>query len=284
MDVYSEIGLSVKAKNALVYFGILITITAGVFCWPHIVMAQAPNADPELHIVEPIITEETMPNEPGDWDLRFSGSYLWLGAGGSGFLPRSQLFFGIANRWGAEIEVPWAFIDQGKNHYGIGDISVTVKFLVRKPGARMPGFVLGMEMTFPSGNANNGLGEGILESAPFGAIVFARRRWVLQGNTGYSVVHKVQATDASNHFFYNAAAAFPYHRFNSYLVCEINGSHSHTGNRAAFSPGLKYSLTPERFVAIAMPVGLNSLTPRLGIVLQIQITLHSADTNDEGTK
>ena len=40
----------------------------------------------------------------------------------------------------------------------------------------------------------------------------------------------------------------------------------------------------QRFVAIAMPVGLNSLTPRLGIVLQIQITLHSADTNNEGTK
>jgi len=270
--------------NKLTHFGVFVTVAAGILCFPEIVMAQAPNVDPELHIVEPIITEETMPNEPGDWDLRISGSYLWQGTGGSGFLPRTQLFFGIANRWGGEIEVPWAFANQSTNHYGIGDISTTVKFLMRKPGERMPGFVLGLEMTFPSGNADKGLGEGVFESAPFGAIVYARRRVVLQGNTGYSVVHKVQATDASNHFFYNAAAAFPYHRFKTYLVCEINGTHSHAGDRAAFSPGLKYSLTPERFVAIAMPVGLSSLTPRLGIVLQIQITLRGTDTNNKGTE
>jgi hypothetical protein len=270
-----------RGRNKLAYLSVLTVVIAVVLSHPGVVMAQMPNADPELHIVEPIITEETMPNEPGDWDLRVSGSYLWQGTGGSGFLPRTQLFFGIANRWGGEIEVPWAFANQGTNHYGIGDISTTVKFLVRKPSERMPGFVLGLEMTFPSGNTNKGLGEGFFESAPFGAIVYARRRVVLQGNTGYSVVHKVQATDASNHFFYNAAAAFPFAQINAYLVCEINGTHAQNGSRVAFSPGLKYNLTPERFVAIALPVGLNSLTPRLGIVLQMQITLRGAETDNK---
>jgi len=148
----------------------------------------------------------------------------------------------------------------------------------------MPGFVLGMEMTFPSGNANKRLGEGVFEAAPFAALVYARRRVVLQGNSGYAIVHKVQATDASNQFFYNAAAAFPYDRFKTYFICEINGTHDHTRNRAAFSPGLKYNLTPERFVAIALPIGLNSLTPRLGIVLQMQITLHGAEAENEKEK
>ena len=273
-----------RGRNKLAYLSVLTVVIAVVLSHPRVVMAQMPNADPELHIVEPIITEETMPNEPGDWDLRVSGSYLWQGTGGTGFLPRTQLFFGIANRWGGEIEVPWAFANQGTNHYGIGDISTTVKFLVRKPSERIPGFVLGLEMTFPSGNANKGLGEGVFESAPFGAIVYRRRRVVLQGNTGYSVVHKVQATDASNHFFYNAAAAFPFSQINTYLVCEINGTHAQNGSRAAFSPGLKYNLTPERFVAIALPVGLNSLTPRLGIVLQIQVTLRGAGIGNEEVK
>ena len=36
--------------------------------------------------------------------------------------------------------------------------------------------------------------------------------------------------------------------------------------------------------AFALPAGLNSLTPRLGIVLQIQITLHGAETNNERAK
>jgi len=95
-----------KRRNKLAHFGVFVMVAAGILCFPEVAMPQAPSVDPELHIVEPIITEETMPNEPGDWDLRVSGSYLWQGTGGSGFLPRTQLFFGIANRWGAEIEVP----------------------------------------------------------------------------------------------------------------------------------------------------------------------------------
>src|ERR1700684_4669743 len=115
-------------RNKLAHFGVFVTVAAGILCFPEVVMAQAPNVDPELHIVEPIITEETMPNEPGDWDLRVSGSYSWRGAVGIGFVPRTQLFFGIANRWGGEIEVSLAFARQNLSHYGIGDISATVKY------------------------------------------------------------------------------------------------------------------------------------------------------------
>src|ERR1700693_40936 len=135
-------------RNKLAHFGVFVTVAAGILCFPEVVMAQAQNVDPELHIVEPIITEETMPNEPGDWDLRVSGSYSCQGAEGFGFVPRTQLFFGIANRWGGEIEVPLAFASQGTNHFGFGDISATVKYLVRKPTVRLPGFVLGLETTF----------------------------------------------------------------------------------------------------------------------------------------
>src|ERR1700721_3419669 len=98
--------------NKLTHFGVFVTVAAGILCFPEIVMAQMPNADPELHIVEPIITEETMPNEPGDWDLRVSGSYLWQGTEGSGFLPGTELFCGIARRRGPEIGVPGAFATQ----------------------------------------------------------------------------------------------------------------------------------------------------------------------------
>ncbi len=266
-----------KRTNKLGHFRVLIVLTAGILCCPKVVIAQASGIDPELHIVEPIITEETMPNEPGDWDVRFSGSYSWQGAEGSGFVPRTQLFFGIANRWGGEIEVPLAFASQGTNHFGLGDISATVKYLVRKPTVRLPGFVLGLETTFPSGNGSKGLGEGVLESTPFVATVYASRRAVLQGNVGYSIVHRIQETDANNQLVYNAAVAFPFERLKTWAVWEINGTHDKARNRATFSPGLKYDLTPEWFLAIALPVGLTSRTPRVGIVLQMQISLRSAE-------
>jgi Putative MetA-pathway of phenol degradation len=154
-----------------------------------------------------------------------------------GFLPRSQLFFGIANRWGGEIEAPLAFAKQETNHYGVGDISTTVKYLVRKPSVRMPGFVLGLETTFPSGNASKGLSEGVFEVAPFVATVYASRRVVLQGNFGYSVIQRIQETDANNQIVYNGAVAFPFERLNTWVMWEINGAHDKNGNRAAFSSG-----------------------------------------------
>src|ERR1700734_4230311 len=104
-----------RRRNKLAYFSVLIVLAGGILCCPEAVIAQASSSDPEVHIVEPIITEETMPNEPGDWDLRLSGSYGWQGAEGFGFLPRTQLFFGIATRWGGEIEGPWALANTATN-------------------------------------------------------------------------------------------------------------------------------------------------------------------------
>src|ERR1700722_20237751 len=109
-----------RRRSRLPHLAALIVLTARILCCRDAVIAQALNSDPELHIVEPITTEETMPNESGDWDLRFSGSYSWPRAEGAAFLPDTQLFFGIANRWGGEIEVPLAFAKQEANHYGGG--------------------------------------------------------------------------------------------------------------------------------------------------------------------
>ncbi len=271
-----------KRKNTLANLCVFIVLTGGVLCCPSVVFAQASKPEQELHIAEPIITEETMPNEYGEWDLRMSGSYSWRGAEGFGFLPRSQLFFGFANRWGGEIDVPLAFANQEPNYYGIGDISATVKYLLLNPRVGRPGFVLGLETTFPSGNTHNGLGEGVFEAAPFVAVVYASPPMILQGNFGYSVVHRVRATEASDQLSYNAAVIFPLERLHTDLVEEINGTRDRNGNRVAFSTGLKYNLSAQRFLAIALPVGLTSRTPRLGIVLQLQIALRSPK-KDNGT-
>jgi hypothetical protein len=266
------------------HFVALLIATVRISCGPDTAIAQAANADPEVHIVEPITTEETMPNEPGDWDLRLSGSYMRQGVGGFGSLPRTQLFFGMATRWGGEVEVPMAFAKDTANHYGVGDVSATLKYLVRKPSARTMGLVLGVETAFPSGSAGRGLGEGVFEVSPFLAAVRTYRWVVLQGNFGYSVVHKTQITDASNKIFYNGAAAFPLERINTDLLLEINGTHSSNAGQVAFSPGLKYNLTPDRCLAIAFPIGLNSQTPRLGVVLQFQVALRSAAREDGNIK
>src|SRR5580658_1654764 len=75
-------GLRMIRRIKLVQFGAVSLVAVRILCCPGILMAQESNTDPEPRIVEPIITEETMPNEPGEWDLRLSGSYMWQGPGG----------------------------------------------------------------------------------------------------------------------------------------------------------------------------------------------------------
>jgi hypothetical protein len=264
-------------KKQFCRFGFLLAFATCVLCCPQGALAQESNAKPLAHIVEPIITEETMPNEPGDWDLRLTGSYFWHGSARSGFLPRSQLFFGIADRWGGEIEVPFSFSKETTTHYGLGDVSATLKFLARKPAAQSPGLVLGLETTFPTGNTAWGHGEGIYEAAPFVALVQASRHLILQGNLGYSLVRRVRDTDARNQFFYNTALAVPLRHGTTFLLGEINGTHAANRESISFSPGVKFNFTPERYLGLALPIGLNSQTPRMGVVLQLQLALRSAE-------
>jgi hypothetical protein len=96
-------------RNERVHLGGLVVLTAGILCSPNSATAQTLDNDAELRIMEPIITEETTPNDLGDWDLRLAGSFRRLGVEKFGFLPPAQLFFGIANRWGGEVELPLAF-------------------------------------------------------------------------------------------------------------------------------------------------------------------------------
>src|SRR5574341_716651 len=64
----------------------------------------------EREFVEPIITEETLPNEVGEWDLRWSSEWAKeAGNDRSGRLRRAQLFFGILKNLGGEIDLPMAY-------------------------------------------------------------------------------------------------------------------------------------------------------------------------------
>ena len=64
---------------------------------------------PEAEFVEPILTEETMPNEPRELSLRVSTDFRKGGGESIGSLPKVELFYGLAERLGAELSVPFAY-------------------------------------------------------------------------------------------------------------------------------------------------------------------------------
>src|SRR5438105_11128872 len=82
-----------RISGALVYFAVLL------------LLATAPSwAEDRAEFVEPIIIEETLPNEVGEWDLRISCAYARGRTDASANCLRAQVFFGIAPRWAAELE------------------------------------------------------------------------------------------------------------------------------------------------------------------------------------
>ena len=62
------------------------------------------STEARTEFVEPIITEETLPNQPGEWDFRISCAYARNRTEISADCLRTQLFFGVAARWGVELE------------------------------------------------------------------------------------------------------------------------------------------------------------------------------------
>ncbi len=101
--------------------------------------------------VEPIITEETLPNEPGELSIRLSTEYRKDGGSATAVLPRFQIFYGPMDRLGMELDLPMAYREEEASNYGLGDLSASLKLLLIRHGPEIPAVVLGLEAGFPTG-------------------------------------------------------------------------------------------------------------------------------------
>jgi hypothetical protein len=222
----------------------------------------------EEQFVEPIIIEETMPNDPGEWSLRLTTDYRKTGSEPVGALPEFEVFYGLIERLGISLSLPMAYDKPDTNsHYGLGDISFDLKYLVVKPGPTMPALVVGLETEFPTGNQKLGLGDGAYELTPFLALLKSYGPFCLQGNFGWS---KQINGPHENFFNYGCALSAEMVKHKLYLLSEIQGDWR-APNHTTVAPGIKYYFFDNITLGAAVPIGLNSNTGRLGIVTQFQI-------------
>jgi hypothetical protein len=221
----------------------------------------------ELHFIDPIITEEVLPDEPGDLTLRLGTEYRRRGSEANGSLPYVEACFGLIERVGATVNVPFAYQrETDDEQHGLGDISARLKFMAVRPSSDTPAVVLGVQTVFPTGDHSLGLGEGAYELTPYVALLKEFGPLLVQGDIGWS---KQVTGERKAAWTYNWAAALPVYRRNLYLLTEINGDFG-CPNHAAVAPGLKY-LFSDRFSAGAVvPIGLNRQTEAWGVVTQFQ--------------
>lgn len=220
-------------------------------------------------IIEPIISEETLPEEPGACDLRTSFDYRADALEPANALPRLQIFCGFASKWGAELDLPFAYPDQSMSSVGLGDMAATLKYRVNEIQPKIPTIVLGMETRFPTGNPRRGTGEEGYELEPFVAFLTQRSRLGLQGNFG--IGFPAGAPEQTIRKYYKLATTVRLTSRSLYFSGEANASDAVGGESTlSLSPGLHYALSPRAYAALASPINVVGGTGRIGIVLQMQ--------------
>jgi len=225
-------------------------------------------------VVEPIITEETLPNEVGEWDLRVSTHVRRHHGETSATLPRVQLFFGIAERLGGDIGLPLVYRAGSGRSYSFGPLSTSLKWVLVEPGQSWPAVTLGLEAEFPTGDAEAEVGERAYELTPSLALLKDFGAFSIQGNIGWSVAVPTNEEKRTQTFVYNWALAVPVWNKKVYYFAEINGAVglNYAKHPIALSPGVKYFLTDSFSLAVAVPVGLTHSADAWGTVTQAQVS------------
>jgi hypothetical protein len=247
----------------------LVLVGVGIGAAFGVVGARAADSahQTETNFISPIITEEVLPDEPGEFTLRLGTDYGHRN-GSANALPYAEACFGLIERFGATVNVPMAYHDEGAEaSYGLGDISAILKYLAVRHSPSIPAVVLGLETQFPTGNQHLGLGTGAYELTPYVALLKDFGPLLVQGNVGWSKQVTGNREDA---WVYNWAASVPVYRRKLYLLTEINGDWGRP-NHAAISPGIKYLFSEKFSVGVAAPIGLNRNSEAWGTVTQFQI-------------
>jgi hypothetical protein len=216
-----------------------------------------------------------MPTEPGELSVRFSLEKKQLAADDNEpeaalySVPRTQLFFGLADRLGCDLSLPFLARKEegGGTKAGPGDISLGLKYLILRESEGRPALAAIAELELPTGRRSDGLGEGATGMAVSLGWLKNLGRATLQGTAGYAF----SGEGEEKNLLYGISAAFPL-ASSWRLFAELTGERDlkENYNRIAAGPGLKYGLSEETFVAAGFMAGLGETAGDHRLVTQVQ--------------
>jgi hypothetical protein len=230
-------------------------------------------------IIDPIITEESLPEDAGECNLRMTAAYHAGGYEPVMALPRAQMFCGFSRGWGGEIELPMARVE---GRYGPGDFGAAVKYKLRAQTSHVPALVLGVETTFPTQwrDSYKDTNEGGVEVQPFVAVLKQVHAIAIQGNVGLGISNS--GSKREYRAAYNGAMAVPLRHTGFTFLGEVNAASSlPVGATLSFSPGLHHSMGKDRYMALALPVNRGHSPSRVGVVFQFQMCIRRERGSEE---
>ncbi|MBI5324453.1 MAG: hypothetical protein HZB41_04125 [Ignavibacteriae bacterium] len=223
---------------------------------------------------EPILTEETLPNEVGEWDLRFNIDYSRYDDEIDVTLPHLLLFFGILEDIGTEVSIPFLYRKKSNVEYGIGSISSSIKWKILEQSNWLPGIVLGVELGLPTNSFIEETEEKAWGISPYIAFIKKISDFSIQGNISRSVELPVSGNEKIYSTNLNLALIYPVIDESLYLLGELNSSWlAYQINETWIAPGIKYFLRNEDCIAFAVPIGTGNLSSVFRFIFQYQLQL-----------
>ena len=144
---------------------------------------------PEAVAGPPFITDDPEPVDYRHWEFYLASQNTKTTDGWSGTAPHVELNYGVITNVQLHLIAPLAYNTpaQGAAHYGYGDTEVGMKFRFMQQTANRPEVGTFPLLEIPTGNADDGLGNGHLQvflplwlQKDFGT-------WTLYGGSGYGI-------------------------------------------------------------------------------------------------
>lgn len=131
-------------------------------------------------------------------------------SGGKTYLTETQLEYGINDKTEILIE-PFFYEKQfpkgGPSVQGMGDVEVTLSYMVITENGMRPAFLIAQKIKFPTATHDIGTGK-----ADYTSYVIIGKTWgevQLNINLGYQFTGKIASADLKNQFIWDASLDFP---------------------------------------------------------------------------
>lgn len=121
---------------------------------------------------DPVLTEEALPSEVGEWEVRLTGDF----SEDRIIAPKAQMFFGLVERLGGELATSFGDED---GSYGSSEVGGSLKWLALPARGSRPAVVVGLEV-----EATTGAGRNEVAAVPFVALLKVFEGVTVQGRIG----------------------------------------------------------------------------------------------------
>ncbi|MEO8379114.1 MAG: hypothetical protein ABI779_05580 [Acidobacteriota bacterium] len=243
--------------------------------------ADAEEREESQQLVQEVFqTELVYPQEKGEVQVTAAVNWNEEQDGRTKEVPLS-LEYGLTDAW--QIEMSLTGVDRrfegGDSSQGVGDLEVGTKYSFMNIGGRPLHAAVGVEVTLPVGDPDQGLGEGLLQVEPFVAVgrdFPELNRMHVFGQVGLGLVRRTRGGDdegqPAHELSVNTGLLVPVQNFR--LVAELNWASNrwnHDGDETSLfvTPGVVWDLPGTWELGVGVPIGLMNEGDRYRVITQL---------------